>query len=230
MSTSTRTFRVFVSSTFADLKAERDALAARVFPRLRMLCEQHGARFQAVDLRWGVSSEASLDQKTMLICLEELRRSQRISPRPNFIVLLGDRYGWRPLPYAIPGDEFLEIERRCPEKHLALLREWYVRDDNAVIRRGERVFPEYVLRERGGDFGDDDRWYEVERDLTAALRAATAGMTLSPEGFGDGAGDRERSARDPGCPRACLLLLPPYRGLRRVPERCGHERACTHVR
>ena len=74
MLTGTRTFRVFVSSTFADLKAERDALAERVFPRLRELCWQNGARFQAVDLRWGVSSEASLDQRAMLICLEELRR------------------------------------------------------------------------------------------------------------------------------------------------------------
>lgn len=161
MSASTRTFRVFVSSTFADLKAERDALAQRVFPRLRTLCQQHGARFQAVDVRWGVSSEASLDQKTMIICLEELRRSQRISPRPNFIVLLGDRYGWRPLPYAIPGDEFLEIERRCPERSLALLRYWYLRDDNAVIEKDGQIFPEYVLREREGEYEDDRRWGDV---------------------------------------------------------------------
>jgi hypothetical protein len=94
--TDTHTFRVFVSSTFADLKAERDALSERVFPRLRELCRQHGARFQAVDLRWGVSSEASLDQRAMLICLEELRRCRQISPRSNFFVLLGDCYGWRP--------------------------------------------------------------------------------------------------------------------------------------
>ena len=70
MLTGTRTFRVFVGSTLADLKAERDALAQRVFPRLRELCRHNGARFQAVDLRWGVSGEASLDQRTMLICLE----------------------------------------------------------------------------------------------------------------------------------------------------------------
>ena len=30
-----RTFRIFVSSTFSDLKAEHNALQARVFPRLR---------------------------------------------------------------------------------------------------------------------------------------------------------------------------------------------------
>ena len=38
-----RTFRVFVSSTFEDLKEERDALQRKVFTKLRTLCEQHGA-------------------------------------------------------------------------------------------------------------------------------------------------------------------------------------------
>ncbi len=46
-----RTFRIFVSSTFGDLKEERNALQERAFPRLRELCMQHGARFQAIDLR-----------------------------------------------------------------------------------------------------------------------------------------------------------------------------------
>jgi hypothetical protein len=122
MTTTTRTFRIFVSSTFSDLVAERNALQEHVFPRLRELCERHGARFQAIDLRWGVSEEAGLDQQTMKICLTEIARCQRVTPRPNFIVLLGDRYGWRPLPYAIPADE---MERMLPrlspeERRLAL--------------------------------------------------------------------------------------------------------------
>ena len=73
------TFRVFISSTFSDLVAERNALQEKVFPRLREFCQNHGARFQAIDLRWGVSEEAALDQQTMNICLEELRRCQRIT-------------------------------------------------------------------------------------------------------------------------------------------------------
>ena len=88
-----KTFRIFVSSTFSDLKEERNALQKQVFPELRELCMQHGFRFQAIDLRWGVSEEASLDQQTMKICLDELARCQKTTPRPNFIVLLGDRYG-----------------------------------------------------------------------------------------------------------------------------------------
>jgi hypothetical protein len=30
------------------------------------------------------------------LCLSELCRCQQLSPRANFIILLGDRYGWRP--------------------------------------------------------------------------------------------------------------------------------------
>ena len=106
------TFRVFASSTFGDLKAERNALQQYVFPRLRELCAQRGCRFQAIDLRWGVSEEAGRDQQTVNICLREIERCQRVTPRPNFIVLLGDRYGWSPLPSQIPDAEFRGIERR----------------------------------------------------------------------------------------------------------------------
>jgi NACHT domain- and WD repeat-containing protein len=48
-----RTFRVFVSSTFLDLRAERDVLQRTTFPRLAELCSRHGTVFQAIDLRWG---------------------------------------------------------------------------------------------------------------------------------------------------------------------------------
>lgn len=57
MAQATRTFRIFVSSTFSDLKEERNALQKEVFPKLRELCMQHGCRFQAIDLRWAITTE-----------------------------------------------------------------------------------------------------------------------------------------------------------------------------
>jgi len=54
-----------VSSTFEDFKAERNALQQYVFPRLAELCASRNARFQAIDLRWGVSEEAGLDQRAI---------------------------------------------------------------------------------------------------------------------------------------------------------------------
>jgi hypothetical protein len=89
-----RTFRVFVSSTFSDLKAERNALQEKVFPRLRDLCAKHGCRFQAIDLRWGASEEAALEQQAMRICLEEIERCQRLSltvPGPSQARNLDDK-------------------------------------------------------------------------------------------------------------------------------------------
>ena len=99
----------FVSSTFQDLQAERNALQEITFPRLEEFCARHGARFQAIDLRWGVSEEAGIDQQTMNICLGEIERCHRVTPRPNFLILLGDRYGWLPPPPQIPAQEFEEI-------------------------------------------------------------------------------------------------------------------------
>src|SRR3989304_3291344 len=109
MATLERTFRVFVSSTFNDLKAERDVLQETAFRNLRAYCASRGARFQAIDLRWGISEEASRAQQTMDLCEGELRRCQHLSPRPNFIVLLGNRYGWQPLPSRIPVEEFDQV-------------------------------------------------------------------------------------------------------------------------
>lgn len=96
MDQSSRTFRVFVSSTFSDFIEERNVLQKEVFPKLRQLCEAHGCRFQAIDLRWGVREEAALDQQTMRICTEEIERCQHTELKPNFLVLLGDKFGWQP--------------------------------------------------------------------------------------------------------------------------------------
>jgi len=144
-----KTFRIFVSSTFSDLAEERNALQKIVFPKLRDLCMQHGYRFQAIDLRWGVREESALDQQTMNICLDEVARCQR-PPNPNFIVLLGDRYGWQPLPVEIPVEEFKEIENRIQDNNdRKLVSEWYKRDDNAVP-------PVYCLQSRKVNIDSDD--------------------------------------------------------------------------
>lgn len=146
MSPISRTFRIFVSSTFNDLKAERNALQQEVFPRLRSLCENKGAHFQAIDLRWGVTEEATLDQKAMHICLSEIERCQQVSPRPNFIILLGNRYGWRPLPYEIPADEYDRIYPLVPAAERALVTAWYRRDENSVPAV-------YILQPRMSELG-----------------------------------------------------------------------------
>jgi len=64
-----RAFRIFVSPNLEDLEAERNALQRFVFARLAEYCASRNARCQAIDLRWGVSREASLDQRAVSVCL-----------------------------------------------------------------------------------------------------------------------------------------------------------------
>ena len=86
--TKPRVMRVFVSSTFKDMKEEREELVVKVFPRLRRLCEQRGVVWGEVDLRWGITSEEQAEGKVLPICLDEIRTC-----RPYFIGMLGERYG-----------------------------------------------------------------------------------------------------------------------------------------
>jgi len=41
-----KVFRIFVSSTFLDMKRERNVLQKKVFPRLREYCERQGSAFR----------------------------------------------------------------------------------------------------------------------------------------------------------------------------------------
>jgi len=86
-----RAIRVFVSSTFRDMAAEREELVKFVFPQLRKRCEERGVAWGEVDLRWGITDEQAAEGQVLPICLAEIERS-----RPYFIGLLGERYGWVP--------------------------------------------------------------------------------------------------------------------------------------
>ncbi len=97
-----RMIRVFVSSTFKDMHAEREELVKRVFPQLRKICEERGVTWGEVDLRWGITEEQAAEGEVLPICLEEIHRC-----RPYFIALLGQRYGW--VPDEIP-QELIEMQ------------------------------------------------------------------------------------------------------------------------
>lgn len=97
-----RVIRVFVSSTFRDMQAEREELVKFVFPKLRRICEARGVVWGEVDLRWGISDEQKAEGRVLPICLKEIRRC-----RPYFIGILGERYGWVPegLPASLAARE-----------------------------------------------------------------------------------------------------------------------------
>ena len=89
-----------------------------------------------------------------------------MSPRPNFLVLLGDRYGsWLP-PTRLPAGEFEALYQNAPTDAQQMFDAWYQPDLNAVQA-------EYCLLPRTGAYIDDDTWGSVVRALQAVFLEGT---------------------------------------------------------
>ena len=156
-------FRLFVSSTFEDMKLERDLLRQVVFPRISEFLSAKGHSFSAIDLRWGVSTESSLDHSTMDICFEELKRAQEATPKPNFLILMGQRYGWIPLPNKITFQEHKELCEHINPRYLSLFTSQYIQDLNAADGC-------YILQKREGELSEPSIWNrQVEEPLRNAI-------------------------------------------------------------
>lgn len=159
-----RQIRVFVSSTFQDMKAERDYLMQTVFPRLRKKAAERDVSFIELDLRWGITEEEARKGKVVQVCLNEIDNSH-----PFFIGLLGDRYGW------CPGAEILAQDTNLAERYP------WIRQD---IERGASVTEiemQYgVLRREEDDLNacffikeDGDGIEPRQKELKDAVRSNT---------------------------------------------------------
>src|SRR5262245_4519700 len=181
-----KSFRLFVSSTFADFAQERKVLQDEVFPELDKYYAAKGYQFHPIDLRWGISEEAGRDQRTADICLEEVEAANRYPP-PNFLILLGDRYGWVPLPFAIARDEFEAVlawlDGSGDRNGAHALRTIYRLDENRLVEAGLKGTVgdvcAYTLRSREDDLPElkaIEAWTAVENKVRAALQAAADGL------------------------------------------------------
>jgi tetratricopeptide (TPR) repeat protein len=92
-----RNVRVFLSSTFRDMHAERDYLIKFTFPALRERLLPYRIEIYDIDLRWGITEDEAKNEQVISLCLEQVDQC-----RPFFLAFLGHRYGW--VPPAIPGD------------------------------------------------------------------------------------------------------------------------------
>ena len=82
--------KIFISSSFIDMHAERDYLIKKVFPELEEWCEKYKIHLSTIDLRWGVPEDAPQDS-TIEKCLLNIDES-----RPFFLCFLAQRRGWIP--------------------------------------------------------------------------------------------------------------------------------------
>eukprot|EP00741_Cyanophora_paradoxa_P007164 tig00000123_g6933.t1 len=121
-----RVVRIFVSSTFQDMQAERDAIRSFVNPTLKAMCAERGLFFHCVDLRWGINEEACQAGLVTLLCLREVDRST------HFVGLLKARYGWHLQPDAPPndtGNALFRMNLDCAADDFPWVHEW---DDRSV--------------------------------------------------------------------------------------------------
>jgi len=183
MSYVSNSFRVFVSSTFKDMEAERNYLQKNIFPKLTNLCKSYGFEFQAVDLRWGIDEEASVDQNGVRICLDELKRCQEITPRPNLIVLLGERYGWTPPPSEISEIELQKLLPYISRSKRKIVEFWYKLDTNSLFKINESTHcGTYKLAPRRGihaKWKEYKYWEPVESQLREILYNAAKKLGLN---------------------------------------------------
>ncbi|XP_056374124.1 NACHT domain- and WD repeat-containing protein 1 [Hyla sarda] len=179
---SSKSVRLFVSSTFSDMAEERNALLEMAYPEIQAFCQNHGLTFEVVDMRWGIRDYASVDHMTTDLCLKEIEACQRISIGPYFIALVGNRYGYRPMPRVIDEEEFDILYKKVlkDEAKAHLLTRWFWKDMNTVPPT--HVFQPITVH--FPHFSDTDpshakiqakeakEWKEVERQLSSALRSA----------------------------------------------------------
>ena len=102
--------KIFVSSTFKDMHAERDMLEFDVFPEIAEFIRDYGEELIFIDLRWGINTQTlendESTRKILSVCLDEIDYS-----KPYLIAFLGERYGW------IPDKELIEsaVKQKPPE-------------------------------------------------------------------------------------------------------------------
>ena len=168
--------RVFISSTFNDFRLERAVLQKYVFPKIKKEAHKKGISFLPIDLRWGVPEEAQIDQRTMDICLNEVKRSLT-QPHPDFIILSGNKYGWIPLPRIIEKNEFEKILSHLQNlnKDISILKKWYELDYNQIPAS-------YVLKSRDEvkdkDFTIWQNWIEAENQIRGLLQLAVNKLNI----------------------------------------------------
>ncbi|KAM4807933.1 NACHT domain- and WD repeat-containing protein 1 [Rhinophrynus dorsalis] len=174
--------RLFISSTFADMAEERDALMEFAYPEIQGFCQKHGLGFEVVDMRWGVRDYVSVDHMTSELCLKEIDLCKKTSVGASFIALVGHRYGFRPIPRVISEEEFNIIYNKIQrdESDAHLVTQWFWKDLNSVP-------PIYILQPittHLPHYADTSpahaelqslafkEWRDIEKRLSRALRLA----------------------------------------------------------
>ncbi|XP_067906172.1 NACHT domain- and WD repeat-containing protein 1 [Heterodontus francisci] len=174
--------RVFISSTFADMNMERDVLLDKAYPEVQAFCQKLGLVFEVVDMRWGVPNTLTADHMSTELCLREIESCQRMSLGPTFIALVGNRYGYRPIPRVIEEKEFEELllKHSSDSTSSKVLLDWFWKDENAVppvyiLQPITTHLPHYSDKNPGNREQHEKAvhtWSELQQQIADLLRTA----------------------------------------------------------
>jgi len=70
-----KTCRIFFSSPFGGMEEEREEFTRKYYPPIQHACSVKGVQFVAVDMRWGITSQAAENAQVINTCLREIDRS-----------------------------------------------------------------------------------------------------------------------------------------------------------
>jgi hypothetical protein len=175
-----KTVRVFISSTFRDMHAERDHLVRFVLPRLKEDFLKRRMHLVDVDLRWGVTA----DQDAFELCMDEIDRC-----RPRFICILGGRYGWVPPPKSIEADFMAQVRAGTSPAGALTVEQQAILDKLYAREVREDGTEHYRLREKPREKDQVEVWnadsaVAVEIFQRAGLPEAQFSITASEVLYG----------------------------------------------
>ena len=136
-----RHIRLFISSTFQDMKDERSYLMTQTFPLLRKLASERNVTLTELDLRWGITEDEAKNGKVVDICLREVENSI-----PFFIGIIGNRYGWIPKKEDIwegTIDRYSQVDEYLKE-HLSVTE---MEMQFGVLQRKEKMHAYFYIKE-----------------------------------------------------------------------------------
>lgn len=169
-----RIWRFFISSTFLDMNSERNALTLDVFPRLRRWISDMGLKIHLleVDLRWGITQEATVQNLSTSVCLNEVARCS-----PFFIGMIGSRYGYVPNPLRIVPD----ADNSPDEFRWLRDRKLYEGCSVTDLEIKQGIFSARQRSEGGEGLSAVMVFVREEAHLTASLKTAQEKQVYSPD-------------------------------------------------
>eukprot|EP01031_Cornospumella_fuschlensis_P028059 gene28059-33878_t len=146
---------IFVSSTFTDTYRERSILHEQMLPLLQDKAGRHDVQVLFYDMRFGIKDESSKNHSIWKTCQAAIKECHEESDGLFFVSLQGEKYGYRPLPKDLQ-EQCLDVLQfnGDEEEVIALVKAWYLRNDNLVPAR-------YELKDLASPAEETEYWNTV---------------------------------------------------------------------